>query len=147
MAWVPVIVANKRNRYHRSKAGGAIIAAVILSLLLGIFFLVFFNNFRGITVFPLWIFISGFGGFIIIIVIIAAIASAMSSSTQKVKEEHMRHMNSIERQEQALLENPYMVRKEVKKDVPIIAEIHYCRYCGEKVDRDAKFCHQCGIKL
>ena len=158
MAWVPLIVANRRSRYGRNRASGAIIAAVIFFLLLGVFFWFFFDPFSGFTIFPLWIFISGFGGFILIIAIIAIIASSMSSTTQKYKEEHMKHMKSIENQERALLNNPYRVQDsiqkqpeesnyKVKRDIPIISDINYCRYCGEKVDRDAKFCHQCGIKF
>jgi hypothetical protein len=96
--------------------------------------------------------------FFVIIGTIAAVASSMSSSTQNVRNEHMKQMNSIEKQEQALL-NPYVMQKssqkqygesvyqEVKREIPVISDINYCRYCGEKIDRDAKFCHQCGIRL
>ncbi len=156
MAWVPLIVANRRNRYGRNRASGAIIAVVIFFLLMGIFFWFFFDPFSGFTVFP-WIFISGFGGFILIIVIIAAIASSMSTTAQKQKEEHIKHMKSIEDQELALI-NPYRqnsmqkipeepIYREVKREIPIISDINYCRYCGEKVERDERFCHQCGTKL
>ena len=157
MAWVPCIVANRRNRYSRNRASGAFIAAIIFLLVLGLVFMFFFMPFKGFTVVPIWILISGASGFIIIFGIIAVIASSMSTTAQKKKEEHMRHMKSIENQELALI-NPYRqtsiqktseepIYKQVRREIPIISDMNYCRYCGERLDRDAKFCHQCGIKL
>ena len=79
----------------------------------------------------------------------------MSTTAQKYKEEHMTHMKSIENQEKALLNNPYKVQnsiqkqpeepiyKEVKRDIPIISDINYCRYCGEPSKENT--CRACQI--
>lgn len=107
---------------------------------------------------PMWTIISGVGGFLIFIAIIGAIASSMSAPSKKAKEEPIKSFQ-YQLQEPSQQYNPYKIQnsiqikpeepiyKEVKQDNPIISDINYCRYCGEKVDRDEKFCHQCGIKL
>ena len=82
----------------------------------------------------------------------------MGATPKRVYEQPIKPYQNTPR-EQSQQFNPYNIQssirkqpevslyKEVKTDFPIISDINYCRYCGEKVDRDAKFCHQCGIKL
>ena len=155
MAWVPLVAPNRQKR----GSSGRMITAVAFLLLFGFIFWLFFDPVDGFVFIPVWIIIIGFCVFFIIIGIAAAVASSMSSSTQNIKEEHMKHMNSIENQERILQVNPYRVQnsiqnqqetvlfKEMERDIPVISDINYCRYCGEKVDRDAIFCHQCGSRL
>ncbi len=158
MAFVPFTVTNRRNRYHRSRAGGAIIAGLIFFLVFGLLFLIFFNRFNGFTIIPVWPIISGLGGFLIFIAIISVIASSMSTPSKKADEEYIKSYQ-YRPQEPSQQYNPYRIQKsiqkqsegpiyeEVKQNVPIISDINYCRYCGAQADRDARFCHQCGTKL
>ncbi|MFW9882733.1 MAG: zinc ribbon domain-containing protein [Candidatus Thorarchaeota archaeon] len=157
MVWVPCVVANRRYRSHRNKAGGPIVALIILFLLFGVIFFFFFNRSNGfmIPVFPI---ISGLIGFFIIILIISIIAASISA-TSKRPYQSIRNSYQYQPQEQKQYNNPYRVQNsvqkrpeefiynEIKKEIPIESSINYCRYCGEKVDRDAKFCHQCGSLL
>ncbi|MFX1309643.1 MAG: zinc ribbon domain-containing protein [Promethearchaeota archaeon] len=157
MAWVPFIVANRRNKYYRSRGTSAIAALVIFFLIFGVLFFVFFNRMSGFTM-PIWTIIIGFGIFLLIITVIIAIAASMSDTYKKPKE---RHLNSqpYQAQKQTQQTNPYIYQntiqkqfelpqyKEIKREIPIVSDIKYCIYCGAKVERDAVFCHQCGIKL
>ena len=134
------------------------IIGLVIFFVLGIFFFIFFNQFNGFSIIPLWTIIIGVGGFLIFIAIIGAIASSMSAPSKKAKEEPIKS-SQYQPQEPSQQYNPYKIQnsiqikpeepiyKEVKQDIPITSDINYCRYCGEKIDRDAKFCHQCGIKL
>ena len=158
MACVPIVLPNRRNRGYRNRPAGAIFAAVIMLFVFGLLFFVFFNRFDGLTP-PIFVMISGFGVFLIIIVVIGVIAASMSTAyKKKPKEEYMKSYQ-YQPQRQTLQSNPYIIRdsipkqpeepinKELKREIPIITDINYCRYCGSKIDRDAVFCHMCGIKL
>jgi hypothetical protein len=156
LAWVPFIVANRRNRNYRNRTTGAIVALVIFLLLFGVFFFVFFNRSSGTTIF-IWPVISGLGGFIFFIIIIAAVAASISGP-KNPKKGHIEY-HQYQSQEQNQEHNPYIFQpatqkqpeqnfyKASKQEIPIVSETKFCRYCGEKVERDAVFCHQCGTKL
>ena len=158
LAWVPCIVASRRNRYRRNSAVGAIVAVVIFFLVLGVLFFVFFNRFTGFTIIPIWTIISGLGGLIIIIAVISVIAASMSAPSKKANQEHIKPYQ-YQPQEPAQDSNPYIIRetmqkqpeepiyKEITREIPVVSDINYCKYCGAKVERDAIFCHQCGTKL
>ncbi|MHA1933158.1 MAG: hypothetical protein ACW96X_11490 [Promethearchaeota archaeon] len=149
MAWFVPIVASKR-RGRRSNPGG-IIAGLVIFLIFGVLFFVFFNRsgMFGFN-FPMIFIIVGFGVFIMIILGVSIAASSMSKvyKTQKVNIHG-----------QTSQQNPYVIREPIQnhpepqsqekptEDVPIVNEINYCRYCGGKIDREARFCHQCGSKL
>ncbi|MFX0023991.1 MAG: zinc-ribbon domain-containing protein [Candidatus Hermodarchaeota archaeon] len=157
MAWVPIVVPNRRNRGYRNRAGGGIFAAVILLMIFGFLAFFFFNSSDGFVT-PIWFIISGFGVFLIIIVIIAAIASSMSQVNKKPNETNIK-FNQFQAQRPVSQQNPYIVRnsfqkqeeplisREIKREIPITNDINYCRFCGSKIDRDAVFCHMCGTKL
>jgi len=157
LAWVPVVVPNRRNRGYRNRTGGGVFAVVIMLFVFGLLAFFFFNNFDGFIM-PIWFIISGFGVFIIIIVVIATIASSMSTAYKKPKEEYI-NSHQYQPQKQAQQQNPYIIRdsfskkpeepinNEIKREIPIITDINFCRYCGSKIDRDAVFCHMCGTKL
>ncbi|MFX1417540.1 MAG: zinc ribbon domain-containing protein [Promethearchaeota archaeon] len=154
MAWVPCIVANRR---YRSRGGGSIAAIIGLFLLFGVIFFFFINRSNGFT-FPIFPIISVLAGFLMIIVAISIIAAAMSRSPKKPYESTFNSYQS-QSQEQNHYKNPYRVQnsiqtqpeefiyKEIKQEKPVDLVINFCRYCGEKADRDAKFCHQCGSIL
>lgn len=157
MAWVPFVVASRRNRYYRNRAGGAIAAAVIMLLIFGFLFFFLFNRSNGSTIF-IWPIISGLGGFIIIIAIIGAIAASMSQPSKRSNEVRMKSYQ-YQPQEPSQQINPYKIRnsvqkqpeepiyKEIVREIPVVSDINYCKYCGSKIDRDSVFCHQCGTKL
>ncbi len=158
MAWVPIVVPNRRNRGYRNRTGGGVFAAVILLIVFGFLAFFFFNSFDGFVM-PIWFIISGFGVFLIIIVVIATIASSMSQAYKKPKEINAKP-NSYRVQRDVPLQNPYIIRdsiqkqqtkpqvnKEITREIPVTSDINFCRFCGSKIDRDAVFCHICGTKL
>ena len=107
---------------------------------------------------PIWIMISSFGGLLLIIGIIMAIVAAMSHTYKKPNDTHINpYQPQPQKQSQQI--NPYNIRQstqkeleepqyqEIKREIPIVSDINYCRYCGSNVEGDAVFCHQCGSKL
>lgn len=157
MAWVPFVVASRRNRYRRSRSGGAIIAGVILLFVFGVLAFFFFNRFNGSTI-VLWPIISGLGGFIIFIAVIGAIAASMSGPSKRPNEEYIKSYQH-QPQEPSQQLNPYRIQnsiqkqpeepiyKEIEREIPVVSDINYCKYCGSKIDGYAVFCHQCGTKM
>jgi len=98
--------------------------------------------------------------FVIFIIVIASISSAKSKkNTQKPYQQHYPYYYHRE----IPRINPYEVRKSVpiqeeiyiSENKPIVQPeqdtekqvIRYCRFCGEKIEKDAIFCHQCGTRL
>jgi hypothetical protein len=155
LVWVPCIVANRRNRNYKNRTSGAIVALVVFLLLFGVLFFVFFNRFDSSTII-IWPIISGLGGFIFFIIIIAAVAASISGPSKNITKNYAK---TYQYQEQNRQFNPYTFRpatqkqpeqiisKESKQEISAVSDINFCRYCGEKVERDAVFCHQCGTKL
>jgi len=107
---------------------------------------------------PIWIIFSGMGVFLVFIVMISIIATTMSGQYQKPNYTSFKSQES-QLQTQNQRSNPYIIQKsiekqpeeifyqEVKREIPVMSDINYCRFCGGKVDRNAVFCHQCGINL
>ena len=138
MAWMIPIVASRR-RSSRSSIG-AVIVGLLIFLIFGIFFLVFFNR-SGLFGFnfPVIFIILGFVVFITVIL-------GISQNHEII-------------QGQTFQQNPYVVREPIQKSTepqyqekptevfPIVNEINFCRYCGGNIDRESRFCHQCGSKL
>jgi hypothetical protein len=153
---IPIVAGRRRN--SRSSVGG-LVAGLVIFLIFGVFFFVFFNR-SGIFGFgfPMIFIILGFVVFIMIIFGIAIAVSSMSKTytPQKFNQYGQNH-NTI--QKQVFQQNPYVAREPIQTQndsqfqknsatvVPDEIEINYCRYCGAKVDREARFCHQCGIKI
>jgi uncharacterized membrane protein YvbJ len=62
-------------------------------------------------------------------------------------------------QQQVPRANPYIVRSSVRNDdqtllvedyipiEPAKPKALFCQFCGTRIDKDARFCHQCGSKL
>jgi len=152
MAWMIPIVASNRNRRCRTRGGGAVVGALIILVVLGLVFFLFFNRFNGFTI-PIWLIISGLGVFLIITVGISAVASSMSQNYARPKESVSKeHQSNLQGQPQQ--SNPYIYKDSIRKrfegnqtEVSLAEEVNYCRYCGSKIDRDAIFCHQCGSKI
>ena len=157
MAWMIPIVASRR-RSSRSSIG-AVIVGLLIFLIFGIFFLVFFNR-SGLFGFnfPVIFIILGFVVFITVILGISIAASSMSK-TYKTPKANIHSQNHEIIQGQTFQQNPYVVREPIQKSTepqyqekptevfPIVNEINFCRYCGGNIDRESRFCHQCGSKL
>jgi hypothetical protein len=158
LACVPFIVANRRNKYGSNS--GSIVVAIIFFLVIGLLFFVFFNNFNGFTIRPIWTIISGLGGFLIFISVIGIIAASISAHPKKYNEEPIKlnqYQTQAEKQTNQL--NPYKVRRAslelkntefnepINAKIPAFKEINFCRYCGAKKERDSIFCHLCGSKF
>jgi hypothetical protein len=143
MAYMIPIIANKKN-YRRSNSGG-VIAGLIIFLVFGVIFFLFFNRtgmFRFNFSIIFWI-----GGIMIFIaIVLAASAVMMSKPHSSINRNIYRQQNVLEKSEEYT--NPYKTpgidinKKEVlKKEI-----INYCRYCGARKDKEAIFCHMCGTK-
>lgn len=157
MAWMIPIVASRR-RSSRSSIG-AVIVGLLIFLIFGIFFLVFFNR-SGLFGFnfPVIFIILGFVVFITVILGISLAAASMSKS-YKTPKVNTYGQNQNNNQKQVYQQNPYVVREPIQKSlepqyqesptavVPNVTEINFCRYCGSKVDRETRFCQECGSKL
>jgi hypothetical protein len=157
MAWMTPIVASRRK--GRSSNPGAVIAGLVLFLVFGIFFFLFFNR-SGIFGFnfPMIFIIIGLVLFIAVVLGISVVASSMSK-TYKPPRDKIHWQNQNNNQRQIVQKNPYVVRETIQKQLepqvqekptevaPTLNEVNFCRYCGENVDREARFCYQCGSKL
>ncbi|MFW9987507.1 MAG: zinc ribbon domain-containing protein [Candidatus Odinarchaeota archaeon] len=168
MTFVPIMVPNNRKTSYRSRSGN-ILAIVVLALVF--FGLMFFFMFRifGLNRFSFSILPMISGGIIFIILMIiciSAISISMTETYKKPKEQNLKSYNSnfqslSQHHNQKQISNPYIIHKSVynqnefeeqiikgvKPDILLRKSINFCRFCGAKIDRDAVFCHQCGIKL
>ncbi|NVM35160.1 MAG: zinc ribbon domain-containing protein [Candidatus Lokiarchaeota archaeon] len=165
MTFVPIIVPNRQRNSYRSRSGSACAAVALALVIFGLLSFVMFGMFDlNRFSFPPMIFLSGFIVFIIIIIGISAISISISETYKKPKEQHLKsyysHFQSqTQPQKQRQQFNPYIIHKsiqnepeehiykEIKRDIPVVSDINYCRFCGAKVDRDAVFCYQCGINI
>ena len=101
------------------------------------------------------------GGFSVFFMIILVVSFAVVATSKTYKPPRNRTFNEHYRipQKQANILNPYKVSRSTEgqnkeifgeynnRDIPVVMEIIYCRYCGAKREKDAIFCHMCGIKL
>ena len=93
--------------------------------------------------------------FISIFMIAAAYASSGKSKRCKPVQKNYDQYS----QQQVPRVNPYIVRSSVRNDVqtllvedykpiePTKTKALFCQFCGTRIDKDARFCHQCGSKL
>jgi len=135
------------NKNRNSKSG------CIVGLL---FFMVFVFFFILEVPFSLFSFMWFFPVIFIFIVIIAA-AGASSERSKCWKPEQKKYDHYL--QQQVPRVNPYIMRGSVTNDVQTLLVEHYrpieptklealfCQFCGIRIDKDARFCHQCGSKL
>ncbi|MFX0041967.1 MAG: zinc ribbon domain-containing protein [Candidatus Hodarchaeota archaeon] len=157
MAWMIPIIADRRNRgLHKI---GILISVLLLFLGLGVFFFssLGFNKFDGFAIHSIWI-IGGIIFLISIFAIVGIIATVASASSEKVKINSSKlKLNESEKLNSK--DNPYIIRRppqnhletilheKSKKVIPTPQEIHFCQYCGAKIEKDARFCHECGMKV
>lgn len=158
MAWMIPIIPNRRNRSAHHKIGG-LISLILLFLGLGVFFFGFlsYSKFDGFAIHSIWI-IGGIVFLLSIFVIVGIIAAVASVNSKTVKINGYKE-NPYQSKNESPKKNPYIFRSPVQVNqeallfdkpestIPVHQEIQYCRYCGEKLEKDAKFCHQCGIKI
>jgi hypothetical protein len=125
----------------------------------GVMFFTFFD-WRHEFIPPIWIIFSGFGGFLLIIGICLAITAV---TRQAYKRPNDKSLNPYQPDSQIQSKpiNPYNIHSREHKqqeqpqrqpiyfnqNIPIVSEINYCRFCGAKIELDAVYCSQCGIKL
>lgn len=158
MAWMIPIIDNRRNRSAHHKIGG-LISLILLFLGLGVFFLSFlsYSKFDGFAIHSIWI-IGGIVFLLSIFVIVVIIAAVASVNSKKVKingykQNPYRSKNENPKKNPYIFRSPVQVNQEAllfdkpESTIPVHQEIQFCRYCGEKLEKDAKFCHQCGIKI
>ena len=147
LASVPIIVPNRRGYSYRSRSGSAFTAVALALVILGLLFFLMFRMFDiNRFYFP------------------PLISMSMSETYKKTKEQYLISYNSQPQrhdqpQKQTQQYNPYVIRKSIQKEpeeliykeitreIPVVSTTNYCRFCGAKVDREAIFCHQCGINL
>ncbi len=125
------------------------IVGLIIFLGFGIFFLFGLSPFRLFNFIPFFPMI-----FVIIIIGIAGAASASSrrsiSCSPKSHNQYRYYTPEVPRS------NPYIVKTSSSSTVrPIYIEDaepekpkgNFCQYCGTRKDKNAMYCHSCGIKL
>ena len=153
MAWITPIVASRR-KCGRSSIGG-VIAGLMIFLVFGIFFFVFFNR-SGIFGFnfPMIFIIIGFVLFIAVVLGISIVASSMSK-VYKPSRANIYRQSQNTHQRPPMQPNPYVVRETIQKHLepqiqekptevsPTVNEVNFCRYCGEKCW--GKLCWSCYI--
>ena len=93
--------------------------------------------------------------FISIFMIAAAYASSGKSKRCKTEQKNYDQYS----QQQVPRVTPYIVRGSVRNDVqtllvedykpiePTKPKALFCQFCGTRIDKDARFCYQCGSKL
>ncbi|MFX0030036.1 MAG: hypothetical protein ACFE8B_12560 [Candidatus Hermodarchaeota archaeon] len=154
MAYFVPIIANRKN--CRKSSPGEVLAGLIIFLVFGIMFFLFFVNRSGVFGFKfsiiLWI-----GGFMIFFAIILAISAAISAtsidkSPVKSRSENI-YTRQVTFQKTITQTNPYKIplggilTENTSEKAPINEIINYCRYCGAEKDLKAIFCHMCGSKF
>jgi hypothetical protein len=150
MAFMIPIIANKKN--CRRSSPGAVVAGLLMFLVFGIMFFLFFNR-AGLFGFNFSI-VFWIGGFMILVGIILAASAIMMSKPHSVSRNGNIYRQQIVPEIPKAPINPYKTpnteskNKEVLDKEDFIDEIiNYCRYCGAKKDLEAKFCHMCGSKF
>ena len=94
-----------------------------------------------------------------IFISIFMIAAAYASSGKSKRCKPVQKKYDQYSQQQVPRVNPYIVRSSVRNDVqtlivedykpiePTKTKALFCQFCGTRIDKDARFCHQCGSKL
>jgi len=118
----------------------------------GVFFLFGLSPFTFIGIMPFFPMI-----FIIVIIGIVGAASASSRRSTCCSPKSNKSCNKYQNySEEVPKSNPYIVRTSSSPTVrPIYIEdaepeeqkANFCQYCGTKKDKNAIYCHSCGIKL
>ena len=97
--------------------------------------------------------------FMVIVFFIVIIAAAVDSSRKSKHCKPVQKNYDQYRQQQVPRVNPYIVSSSVRNDVqtllveeykpigPTKPKALFCQFCGTRIDKDARFCHQCGSKL
>ncbi|MFX0033545.1 MAG: zinc ribbon domain-containing protein [Candidatus Hodarchaeota archaeon] len=123
--------------HHKSSATG-IVLCMIGFIMFGLFFGL--QSFIGYFYFPIFP-----GIFIYIMIIIVAVVSIENS-----KARNKAYSNNIYHNIPSV-RNPYIIQNakpiEVKDDTEKVIHAQYCQYCGVKIEREARFCHNCGTNL
>jgi len=125
--------------------------------IVGLFFFMAFGFFFILDVpFSIFPFI-GFFPVIFIFIVIIVVVGASSGKSKCCKPGQKKYDQYS--QQQVPRANPYIVRGAVRSDVqsllvedyktiePTKPKASFCQFCGTRIDKDARFCHQCGSKL
>ena len=130
-------------------SGAGCIVGLLFFMAFGLFFIleVPFSIFQFIPFFPV----------IFIFIFIIAVAGASSGKSKCCKPVQKNYDQNHYKQVPRV--NPYIVRGSVRNDVqtllvedykpiePTKPKALFCQFCGTRIDKDARFCHQCGSKL
>ena len=133
---------------NRNSGAGCIVGSLFF-MAFGLFFIldVPFSIFPFIGIFPA----------ILIFIVIIAVVGASSGKSKRYKPVQKKYDQYS--QQQVPRANPYIVRSSVRNDVqtllvedykpiePTKPKASFCQFCGTRIDKDARFCHQCGSKL
>ena len=95
---------------------------------------------------------------VILVFFFIIVAAGASSGKSKCCKPEQKNYDQYS-QQQVPKVNPYIVRSSVRNDAqtllveeykpiePTKSQALFCQFCGTRIDRDARFCHQCGSKL
>ena len=125
---------------------------------IGLIFFIGFGPLLFILVQPFIIFLlAPFYPLIFISIFMIAAAYASSGKSKRCKPVQKNYDQDHNKQVPRV--NPYIVRSSVRNDVqtllvedykpiePTKPKALFCQFCGTRIDKDARFCHQCGSKL
>jgi hypothetical protein len=101
------------------------------------------------------------GGFSVFFMIIIGVSIAVAATSKNYNVPRNKTINGHygNSQKNVNVPNPYKVLRPIesekndkfeknnRRDIAVVEEIVYCRYCGARRERDAIFCHMCGTKL
>ncbi len=133
----------------KKNSGVGCIVGLLFFMAFGLFFIleVPFSIFQFIPFFPV----------IFIFIFIIAVAGASSGKSKHCKPAQNNYDQDHYKQVPRV--NPYIVGSSVRNDVqtllvedykpiePTKTKALFCQFCGTGIDKDARFCHQCGSKL
>ena len=132
----------------RNSESGCIIGFLVF-MAFGLFFILDLP----FSIFPFM----GFFPVIFIFIFIIAVAGASSGKSKHCKPVQKKYDQYS--QQQVPRVNPYIVRNSVRNDVqtfsvedykpiePTKPKALFCQFCGTRIDKDTRFCHQCGSRL
>ena len=135
------------DRNSGARAGAGCLVGAVFFIVFGLFFTLK-------VPFMLSQFMSFFPVIVIFIFIIAAVGASSEKSKQCKPIQNYQY-----RQQLVPMVNPYVVRSRVRNDVqtllveefkpiePTKLKVLFCQFCGTQIDKDARFCHECGSKL
>jgi len=141
---------------NKNSGAGCIVGALVF-MVFGLFFIIEIPFSILPVIFRVISSIIPYFPLILIFIFIIAVSGASSGKSKRCKPVQKNYDQDHHKQVPRV--NPYIVRGSVRNDVqtlivedykpiePTKPKALFCQFCGTRIDKDARFCHQCGSKL